>query len=211
MGLGGGSNSAAVRQQREDAEAARRREQERQGRLDTGLANINETFGTLGDQFYNDYRDAHTDYYLPQVSEQFDDASKQLKFNLARKGILDSTMAGEEGARLEKDKALAEGRVRGDADAAAGQLRDRTQQEKDASIAQLYATEDPDVAASGALNSMRSIQQTQPDFSALGQIFDITRSGISAARDRYALNEYNKAFYGGGLDPFRGGSGRNIV
>lgn len=135
------------------------------------------TSSGIGDEFYNDYGKKIVDYYQPQVQEKFGEAQDQTTYNLARAGQLRSDVATTETAKLAKDKLLKDAEVRSKADVAMGDLRDRTAKEEQTAIAQLYATENPEVAANTATSAINAIRAEEPDLTPLAQVFDVASIG----------------------------------
>jgi len=82
---------------------AAKREQQRQNNIKAGYDQIQQIFGGFNDDFYNTRSTAYTDYAQPQLDKQYEEAVKQLTFALARNGRLDSSVAGEQRAKLQED------------------------------------------------------------------------------------------------------------
>ena len=80
---------------------------------------------------------------------------------------------------LVKQNTIADASIRQKADTAAGDLRNRVNKERAAAEAQLYSTENPDVASTYATNAIRNISAEQPDTSPLAEAF--TLAGIGGA------------------------------
>jgi hypothetical protein len=133
--------------------------------------------GGFDTSFFDKFKQAILDYYMPQVEEQYGDAKSELMFRLARAGTLDSTMANSEFANLTKQNELQQGKVRSQADTGVTDLKDRIASERAAAENQLYATENPEVAANQATASVRNITAAQPDLSPLADIFKIAAVG----------------------------------
>lgn len=179
----------------------------RQGDLITG----SETYDTgarsggIGDDFYNKFRQAQTDYYLPDVERQFGKAKDQLTYNLARAGTSQSSIAGEQLADLIYQNQNNVASVNAKADAATADLRKRVASEKSAALSQLYATEDPSLAANEALSRVRTINDVSPELNPLGDIFKLAAIGGGQFASSYG-DPYNRLNYGGSSK----GSGRNV-
>lgn len=133
--------------------------------------------GGIGDTHYNKYKQGLIDYYMPQVADKFKEAQKETTYRLARAGTLRSSAATDEQARLGKENILAEGKVRSDADQAAADMRARVASERAKAESQLYATENPEVAANQATSAIRNIVAEQPNVSPLGDIFTLAAIG----------------------------------
>lgn len=141
--------------------------------------------GGFDNAFYDKYKSAYLDYYNPDVEKQYTDAKEQLNYAHARAGTLNSSMAGENLADLVYQNDMRKSEVASKADAAAGQLRQNVAQQKSAAINQLYSTENPDIAANTALNSVRTIQNAQPEFSPLGDLFKSAIVGAGSYMQAY--------------------------
>jgi hypothetical protein len=133
--------------------------------------------GGFDDAFYNKYKQAVLDYYMPQVSKQYKDAGDELTYRLARSGNILSSAGNTATADLAEQNALNQANVRNQADTASGDLRTQVASEQNKAISQLYATENPEVAANTALSSVRDISLKQPDLSPLAGIFNIASVG----------------------------------
>ncbi len=90
-GGGGGDGGAAAR------------EAQRQADITAGYNQIQQIFGGFNDDFYNNRSQSYVDYATPQLDQQYSDAQKALEFALARNGRLDSSVAGEQRAKLLED------------------------------------------------------------------------------------------------------------
>ena len=87
------------------AAAERRRQEEaRQGRIREGDAAIDKQFAGFDDNFYDARRKAYSDYANPQVTDQYEDAFKDLTLALADSNLLNSSAAARRRADLEKKR-----------------------------------------------------------------------------------------------------------
>jgi hypothetical protein len=179
------SNLAIVQQQQQEAADTRAKEAARQARLTQGVNAINSAFSGFGDDYYNKYRQGVLDYYTPQVGDQYTKAKDKLTYDLARAGTLDSTMAATQQADLDKQNKLNMADIYNKADTGAANVRSRVATEKANATNQLYATEDPDVAANQATAAVRNISLDQPQLTALGDIFKTALVGGANAMTGY--------------------------
>jgi hypothetical protein len=163
----------------------------------TAQTDTGQRTGGINDEFYNKYKQSILDYYTPQVAEQYADAQKELTYRLARAGTLKSSAATENTADLAKQEKLNTGKVKTQADTAAGALKTRVAQEEQNAINQLYATENPDVAANTALASIRDITAETPDLTPLGEIFKIATIGSANALKGYMGEKYGQKYVPG--------------
>jgi hypothetical protein len=112
-----------------------------------------------------------SDYLLPQVYEQYGDAKDKLTYDFARAGTSRSGAAAGEFADLEKQQVDQVADAYKTADTATGALRSRVADEQAKAQAQLYATENPEVAANQALAAVKNISLDTPAISPLGDVF----------------------------------------
>jgi len=139
----------------------------------------------IDDKFYNEYNKGVQDYLLPQVYDQYGDATEKLTYDLARAGTSRSSAGAGEFADLAKQKEEQETDVRKTADTATGALRTRVANERAKAEAQLYATENPEVAANNALAAVKNISLDTPAISPLGQVFKTALVGGANALTGY--------------------------
>ena len=99
MCLGDGGRSAQLA----EAERVRAEEEARQGRVREGADKINQTFAGYDDDFYKGITQNYLDYATPQVEDQFQDAARQLRINLARNAMLNSSVNVDRKAKLQED------------------------------------------------------------------------------------------------------------
>jgi hypothetical protein len=202
MSFGGGSSSS------KEAKRARAEEEARQQRIRQGTKQINKTFGQFDDTFYRGIRDSFTDYAMPQLTQQRDDAARDLTFDLDRKGLLASSVRAEKAGELQKLFDLNEQQVRDQALAHENTARNNVENARADLIAMLNATGDNQQAVNSALSRATILTQPQA-YSPLGQLFtDFTAElGNQAARERAAAasgGRYQPAFNTG----LFGGTGR---
>jgi hypothetical protein len=135
--------------------------------------------GGFGDEFYNDYRNAMTGYYLPQVQDKYKEASDETTYALARAGTLNSSAAIDEVAELLKQKEDQEAKVYMAADQAVGEKKSEISQEMANAINMVNSVEDPEVAVSTALDRAENITSEPVDLSPLGDIFKVATIGAA--------------------------------
>jgi len=150
--------------------------------------------GGFDDAFYNKYKQAVLDYYTPQVDKQYKDAKNELTYRLARSGNIRSSAANTETANLSQQNDLNLAGVRNQADTAAGDLRSQVATERAKATSQLYATEDPEVAANQALSAVSNISLQQPDLSPLTSLFNVATVGGANLLKGYQNQQYANTF-----------------
>jgi hypothetical protein len=133
---------------------------------------------------------------MPQLDTQYGKAKRDMTYDLARAGTLRSSVAGEAQGYLENEKAVNEASLRAKADTDTASLRQSIASQQQQAYNQLYATEDPDVAANTATHAVANAQVAQPNISPLGDLFKpLVIGGISAVNgysDTSQLNNYLK-------------------
>jgi len=154
-------NSAAI---------ARQREEERQGRIAEGQTAIDDTFSQFDDNFFNNQQNNFTDFFNPQVDDQFEKAREQLTFGLARRGNLQSQAASDKfgDAQQELDRVRTDIANRG---LSAGQdARSRVEAQRNELINLNNSAADPSLIASRASAAATGLNAPQV-FSPLGNVF----------------------------------------
>lgn len=198
MGGGGGDGGISAR--------AEQRELERESRIKSGMARIDNVFRGFDGQFFNQQRAAQLDYMLPQVRDQYEDAQKQLTYALARGGQLNSSVAAERNARLSREHQLALSRADSIADQTVKQARSDVERERSDLIAQLQATADPESAANQARIRSDSLRIGQP-LADVGLLFQNATAGLAAAftprYDEYGYRVGGGVNFGGQRDQSR--------
>lgn len=213
-GGGGGGNDMSQMFQMMEAQQARAREEQRQARISSGRKGIDQAFNQLSDPndtFYTRYGQAIEDYYKPQLQKQYADANKELTYRLADAGTLRSSGAIDATVDLTNQNDMNIAQMNSKIDSAKGDLRNRVASEKNTAINQLYATEDPDMALTTALNSVKNVNVAQPDLSPLANIFNVATVG--AANAMKAWQNQGMQNYAAGQSPNAQGfsdQGRNV-
>lgn len=199
------SNSEMVAFEREQAAEARRKENERKARLEQGKGSIDALFagGGFDEPFYDKYKQASLGYTLPQLQDQYQKQREQTTYDLARAGLLRSTAAGQAQADIEGQKLAQEAGLRSQADQEVANLRKNISGQQQAALSQLYATEDPDVAANTAIQSVQQAQLSTPNLQPLGELFRPLVIGgagaLGGAVDQYYANRLYQPRQPGGM------------
>ena len=150
------------------------------------------TFDGIGQDFYENYRKSLQDFYVPTVNEQFQDAKQENLFDLARKGLIRSSVAADRSGELVKKKADADAQVQSQIEGQVSGLQSDVNNAKTKATQLLTATEDPTTAMNTALTEVNAIQSRSPQFNDLGNLFANALNAYStyrnaeAGRDRLA-------------------------
>jgi hypothetical protein len=177
---GGGAkvDNSSSNYMREESERARREEEARKAKVEAGTARINDIFSQFGDEFYKKRYDAYMNYYTPQLADQFGDAQKNLTFALANAGTLNSTVAADKQAELQKAYDAQRASIVSQAEADRSQAQTDTQSRKSALISQLNTTADADAAANSALAQSKIVASSAPQYDTLGNVFAGLAEGV---------------------------------
>ena len=188
------NNNAMLQFEMQQAAEAKQKEAERKARLESGAQQINQMFAdaNFGDEFYNRYRDAELANAMDQLGSQYDKSVTKARTDLSRAGLGRSSYANRAKADLAAQKDFQETGFRTQADQDVAQLRSGIQGQQQAALNQLYATEDPGVAAESAAGAIRSSAAATPNLAPLGELFrPLVIGSISAGQnllDNYFTN-----------------------
>lgn len=189
MCMGGGGDGGA-------AERARKQEEERQARIRKGNEEINTAFARFDDDFYNQQTQNYLDYANPQLTDQFNEAAKELTLSLANAGLLNSSVGAQKRADLDKKldlqkKAIADKgneyslQARKSIDSARGDL-----QNQNMNLA------NPTLIAQNAALRAQSFNEL-PAYQPLLELFADATDGIAtqAALERRGMNRYDTGLF----------------
>ena len=139
------------------------------------------TTGGFDDAFYNKYKQQVLDYYQPDEQRQYEQAQRDLTYNLARAGTLVSSTAGDKQGDLAYNDALQKANIVANANAQTGQLQQQIQSNKQDLINQLYATDDPTLTANLAESSAKASQLQNPTLTPAASLFTPITVGATSA------------------------------
>lgn len=174
---GGGPNQFQQMLQLQALQSAAQAQQEaanRQATIEknatTNQARINSDFGQFNDNWYNQYRNAYTNYYTPQVQKQYQDAVDQEKAILAGRGILESSVGAKALADLGGRQSDALQGIQSNADNAVNAQKQNVNAAQN-KLSQLAASgTDPSVVAAQSAAQAGTLSQPQ-QFQSLGSVF----------------------------------------
>lgn len=179
-----------------EVDAARREEELRQQRIRKGTSKIGKLFDSqFNKDFYKGRAQSYRDYAMPQLADQFGDASKQLTFALDRRGMLDSSSRASLGGELEKRRALQEQKIKDDALNYKNAAKANVEGARADLTNMLNTTGDVDAAVRGA-TTRAQVLSAVPAYNPISQLFADFTSGLgqqAAAERAFA--------YGGGPRP----------
>src|SRR6185295_9714841 len=165
------------------------------------FSGVQKDTGAFGGDFFANRRKSYTDYAMPQVQKQYQDAQKQLLYALDRGGNQASSAAATQTADL---SSLYDTNKQAVADKALGyenEARTAVEDARSDLIKTLNVTGDAEGAARGAIARAGALSRPEP-FSPVSQLFaDFTSTlGTQAALERAeAASRKNYAKYDTGL------------
>lgn len=168
------------------AEVARQQAVEREGKITQGRASIDKQFGIFDPQYFQNFQNAYTENYNPQVDKQFNEARQAMKYNLARGGMLDSTAGQKSFGDLVTSYNDARRDVASQAVDATNKLRSDIDSAKGDLYAQNSASADPSLSSIQAVSRAGSLQ-SPASYSPLGDLFSgAANAGASYLQGRQA-------------------------
>lgn len=173
------------------ADQARADEAARQAKITQGMASINSQFAGFNDAFYNKQKDAYLAYETPQLNQQYDDSTRALTYGLARQGIDQSSEGSRRMARNTQTYDLNRQGIVDAATGVANNARRDVESARSNIVGNLYATTDPEAAATSA-NNTAAYLATPQQFSPLANLFGNVVGGLNNYQQAYSdQNLYN--------------------
>jgi 23S rRNA pseudoU1915 N3-methylase RlmH len=151
------------------AEIAEQAERERQARVRAGTAEIDKTFSSFNDDYYDGIAKSYAEHYTPQLDQQYADARKAIMYNPAG-GSTNSSAFAQQLAKLEADrqKQLVEIGNRGMSEAQGNRANVASNRQN--LIQQLNAGSSVESVAGLAAENARNLT-APPVYSPLGDLF----------------------------------------
>lgn len=173
---------------------------QRQQNITLGMRDINRTFGQFDDNYYNNIRKTNLNSLMPQFQGQLLNARRGAAYNLAGRGLYNSSVARQAGNQLEQQAGLGRILVNNQANQAALQARQNVEREKSNLTNQLVSSQDPTVAAQQAVTSAATIGA--PSLIApLGDLFQNFSNAYLARQTGLANNPPGQQYSGRSLIP----------
>lgn len=190
MGYGGSNLGGSQRKQ----------ELERKQAINRGQQLIDAQFAGFDDNFYDQRAQDYEDFAAPQLGQQFTRTGNSLTYDLARRGIRNSTVAGQKRSALELENAQQLRNVADTGMAQANELRQTVEGQRSNLVSQLNASADPGQAGAAALRTAQAYQKPT-SFAPIGDMFaDWTRN--------YLANQTARAYDPGVQPMFSWGGGQ---
>ena len=154
----------------DSAERARADEQARQARITEGQANIDKAFEPFNDAFFGKISQDYTNYYEPQLTEQYQNAIKKQTVGLAGTGNLTSSAGANKLAEVRRLYDRSKTAVADAALSAANNLKSQIESNRSDLYNTNRAAADPTQALSLATARAGTLSAPQA-YSPLGDIF----------------------------------------
>lgn len=205
FGSGDGGAKALAAQQQKQADEARADQTAKAASLKQGMGNIDNAFSGFNDDYFNNLAKQYTDYAQPQLDDQYNEQKKNLTYALARGSNLNSSVAGDQQALLDRQYAQNETGLQSTGMGYASQARKDVQANKNDVVSQLNASYDANAANTSALSAAKALA-APVQFSPLGQLF--TNISAVAAQNKIASDatpsygNYGTRLYGGGSSSY---------
>lgn len=181
-------NRVAEETARQQAEQRRQEEEARQARIREGQGAIDSNFAQFDDGFYRGVEGAYTDYYMPQLEDQFGKARDKLMFALARSGNLNASAGASQLGELQERRNQQALDIANQAGGQATALRGNVERTRGELASQNAASADPTVMTPLAMGRATELRAPQP-LSPMGQIFadlvNTTATGVDIERQGY--------------------------
>lgn len=162
----------------DSAEIARADEAARQQKILAGQTSIDEAFKPFDDSYFGGVSKSYTDYYNPQIDEQFNKALQKKTLDLANSGNLSSSSGATQIADLRREYDRQRTSLADQGLQAANDLRGKVESNKSELYQSNRSAADPASAASQAAARAGNLQAPLT-FSPLGDVFSsiLSKSG----------------------------------
>lgn len=158
---GGGDGGAAE---------SRQMEIDRQNRIKSGIAAVNDAFSGFDSSFYAKQKSNYNAWATPQLNRQYNDQLEQLKYGLARTGLGASSAGSKAKSDLSYNMNLANQQIASQAQDYEMKTRNQVEGARADLISQAVSTTDPQHAANRALASANA-NTSGPGYTPLGALF----------------------------------------
>lgn len=205
--FGGGSNKAQRQSQiqfetnRQDAlnrdAQTKADEAARQGRITQGQGAIDSAFSNFNDDYYNKYASEYLSYYTPQLDEQYGQAKTNLSYDLASKGLTQSSIGAKMFGDLQKRYDDTKLQVASQGADAVRSLKSNIESNKNDLYSLNTSSADPSAISNRALASASALTAT-PTYQPLGDVFG-TALGTAATALKANQNSLTPAGSSPGL------------
>lgn len=182
-----GSPGATTQTPTQIADDLKEQERQRQLRITEGRGAIDAAFSRFNDGYFSGFANDFTNYYNPQIDDQYGRAVGTTRAALRNRGMGQSTVAGGAFSDLWRDRTRARTEVANNAAGAAASLRGNVERTKTDLYGLNESAADPAAANARATAEATAIV-APPTVSPIGQIFAASMqpvlAGVNAYRNR---------------------------
>ena len=139
----------------------------------------------FGPDFYQNYTNQILNYYQPDETRQYQEAQRDLTYNLARAGTLDSSYAADAQGNLAYNDAIQKANIVANANQQTGALQSQIASNKQSMINELYSTQDPTLTASMAADSAAASRLQNPNLTPAAALFTPALTAAGSAVSNY--------------------------
>jgi hypothetical protein len=190
----GGAKEALLQSQREAAMLQRRIEQEakaKEERIRAGQTTIDNAFAQFGDDYYNNYAQSYVDAQNPDIEYQYDRSLDKAKATMAKRGVGNSTIAGNLYGDLYGDYLGGKETAASEAQTKSKQLRSTIEDAKTGLYSLNQESADPETMATKAMASATALTPTSAT-SNVGDLFSSTLSPFLSYVKASSYSPYSK-------------------
>jgi hypothetical protein len=162
------------------AEIARKQAMARESRVGEGRQSIDQAFTQFDDPYFANQQQQFSDFYMPQVEDQFKAARRGLTLDLARSGNLNSGAGARQLAGLEGKYRDTRTQYADQAMDYSNQRRSDVENERNKLYQYNMSAADPSAVGSAVQAGVGSLG-VQPSFSPLGALFQDFASNANTA------------------------------
>jgi len=152
------------------AQQRRAEEEARQGKINQGRSSIDQQFSQFNDPYFEQRQTEYTDYYKPQLEDQYNDALEKSRLYFADRGGGRSSAAIRQTNDLLEEFNRQRQAIIDNASAYSNRSRASVEDTRNSLYNQLQSSADPAAAAASAASQSQILNQPEP-FSPLGQVF----------------------------------------
>lgn len=135
------------------AKIAARQERQRQRAITLGTAQINQAYSGFNPQFYQQRTQDYINYAMPQLAQQYRTNAGDVRFGLANKGLLGSSVAARKFSQLNRANVAGERNIADAGLAQAQALQGQVEASRSGAINNLYQSADPAGAGRQAVST----------------------------------------------------------
>lgn len=209
MCFGGGGGTAQrnilmydQQQAAKELERLRAEEAERKANIKTGQGNIDRAFAKFDNNFFDRFRGAYQDNFVPELNDQHTRAVDKVTAGLAGRGMLESSVGANTFADMSKKLGTEKNMIAGQAAEGANQLRGKIEGAKTNLYSINQAAADPQAAAVRATGEASAFSAAPANFAPLGNVFGDFLAPFATAASAAANSRR------GFTNPFATASGR---